>query len=71
LDTNQSTLEAIRDVEAVKFVSKPVFLHPDFKNRNIFVDQSNPTRVTKIIGWQAAAIEPAFPNIWRPSVLVS
>ncbi|THX69793.1 hypothetical protein D6D08_05922 [Aureobasidium pullulans] len=62
LDINQSTLEAIRDVEAVKAASKPVLLHPDFHTRNIFVNPSNPTQVTGIIDWQSAAIEPAFVN---------
>ncbi|KAK5115920.1 hypothetical protein LTR62_000376 [Meristemomyces frigidus] len=34
--------------------------HPDFHTRNIFVDPTDPTRITGIIDWQWAAIEPAF-----------
>jgi len=56
-------MEAIRDIEAVKLASKPVLFHPDFHARNIFVDPSNPTQVTGIIDWQAAAIEPVFVHV--------
>jgi hypothetical protein len=59
---NQSTLEAIKDIDAVKAASKPILFHPDFHTRNIFVDVSDPTQVTGIIDWQSAAIEPAFVN---------
>ena len=60
LDINQSTLKAIKDVEAVKAASKPVLFHPDFHARNIFVALNDPTQVTGVVDWQSAAIEPAF-----------
>jgi hypothetical protein len=63
LDVNQSTLEAITAVEAVKTASKPVLFHPDFHTRNIFVDQDDPTQITGVIDWQAAAIGPVFVNV--------
>ena len=62
MDINQSTLEAIADIEAVKVASKPSLFHPDFHARNIFVGLDDPTYITGIIDWQSAVIEPAFVN---------
>jgi hypothetical protein len=56
-------LEAIRDVKAVQIASKPVFFHPDFHTRNLFVDPSDPTQITGVIDWQATAIDPAFVHV--------
>lgn len=60
MEIYQSTLAAIKNVEAIKVASKPVLFHPDFHARNIFVDPDDPTRITSVIDWQATAIEPAF-----------
>ena len=38
----------------------PVLFHPDFHKRNIFVSEDDPCKITGIIDWQAASIEPAF-----------
>lgn len=38
----------------------PTLLHPDLHMSNIFVDPNEPTRITGIIDWQSASIEPAF-----------
>jgi Ser/Thr protein kinase RdoA (MazF antagonist) len=44
----------------VQHVAKPTLLHPDLHKRNIFVSDSEPTKVTGIIDWQSTSIEPAF-----------
>lgn len=38
----------------------PLLFHPDLHARNIFVDPDDPTKISGIIDWQSAAVEPAF-----------
>ncbi|OQO12000.1 hypothetical protein B0A48_02639 [Cryoendolithus antarcticus] len=40
--------------------SKPILTHPDFHTRNIFVDKDDPAKVTGLIDWPHAAVNPAF-----------
>ncbi|KEQ57694.1 uncharacterized protein M437DRAFT_79537 [Aureobasidium melanogenum CBS 110374] len=44
----------------VQRVAKPTLLHADLHKRNIFVPDSDPTKITGIIDWQSTSIEPAF-----------
>lgn len=44
----------------VQHISKPTLLHADLHKRNIFVSDSDPTKITGIIDWQSTSIEPAF-----------
>jgi hypothetical protein len=44
----------------VQHVGKPTLLHADLHKRNIFVSDSEPTKITGIIDWQSTSIEPAF-----------
>ena len=60
LDVLQSTLRVLKNDESVQKASEAVLLHPDFHVRNIFVDAEDHTKITGIIDWQSAAIEPAF-----------
>lgn len=41
-------------------IATPTFLHPDLHMRNIFVDPTDPTKLTSIMNWQNSGIEPAF-----------
>lgn len=38
----------------------PTLFHPDLHKRNIFVSETDPSKITGIIDWQSASIEPAF-----------
>lgn len=60
LDTVQDSLKPIIGLDAVQNASGPTLFHPDFHTRNIFVDSEDPTKITGIIDWQSAAIEPSF-----------
>lgn len=52
--------DALNQTEALQKTSLPLFWHPDFHMRNIFVQDEDPTQVTGIIDWQSAGISPAF-----------
>jgi hypothetical protein len=60
LDTVRKSFKAIIETDAVKDASDPTLFHPDFHTRNIFVNPEDPTKITGIIDWQSAAIEPSF-----------
>ena len=60
LDTVQKSMKVIIETDAAKNTSLPTLFHPDFHTRNIFVDSEDPTKITGIIDWQWAAIEPSF-----------
>ena len=53
-------MEIFIETGAVNVSSNPTLFHPDFHTRNIFVNPADSTKVTGIIDWQCAAIEPAF-----------
>lgn len=38
----------------------PGLFHPDLHKRNIFVDPADPTKITALIDWQAASLDPIF-----------
>jgi hypothetical protein len=44
----------------VQRVARPTLLHADLHKRNIFVPDSEPSKITSIIDWQSTSIEPAF-----------
>jgi hypothetical protein len=44
----------------VQRVARPTLLHADLHKRNIFVSDSEPSKITGIIDWQSTSIEPAF-----------
>lgn len=53
-------MKALNQSTALHAASEPLFWHPDFNMRNIFVDEADPTQITGIIDWQSAGISPAF-----------
>ncbi|CAK1366672.1 hypothetical protein CB0940_10065 [Cercospora beticola] len=60
LDALEGTLSRLARTDAVRDASGGTLFHPDLHTRNIFVDPTDHTKVTSIIDWQSAAIEPAF-----------
>jgi Phosphotransferase enzyme family len=44
----------------IRAASTPILFHPDLHKRNIFVSENDPSKITGIIDWQSASIEPAF-----------
>jgi hypothetical protein len=66
----QDHVKFVTDCEAVLYdlikqpqvqrVAKPTLLHADLHKRNIFVSDSEPSKITGIIDWQSTSIEPAF-----------
>ena len=60
LDVLQQSLSLLTTTEMVESARGPILFHPDFHTRNIFVDSEDHTKITGIIDWQSAAIEPAF-----------
>lgn len=60
LETVRQTLQDFLGIESVHNASGPTLLHPDLHSRNIFVAAEDPTIITAVIDWQAAAIEPTF-----------
>ncbi|CAD0011799.1 unnamed protein product [Aureobasidium pullulans] len=66
----QEHVKFVTDCEAVLYdlikepqvqrVARPTLLHADLHKRNIFVSDSEPSKITGIIDWQSTSIEPAF-----------
>jgi hypothetical protein len=66
----QDHVKFVTDCEAVLYdlikepqvqrVARPTLLHADLHKRNIFVSDSEPSKITGIIDWQSTSIEPAF-----------
>lgn len=50
-------------------LSKPCIWHPDLHAENIFVDPSNPTKITSIIDWQSTQVAPMFSQARQPYLL--
>ncbi|KAI1951730.1 hypothetical protein LOZ57_001142 [Ophidiomyces ophidiicola] len=44
----------------IKSNAAPMLFHPDLHKRNIFISEDDPTKITGIIDWQCASVEPAF-----------
>ena len=60
LESSEKILEVVGNTTVLQDSCSPSLLHPDLHARNIFVDPNNPTKISGIIDWQSAAIEPAF-----------
>lgn len=56
----EAVLHDLLQAPQVQRVAKPTLLHADLHKRNIFVSDSEPTKITGIIDWQSTSIEPAF-----------
>lgn len=50
-------------------LKKPCIWHPDLHTENIFVDPSNPTKITSIIDWQSTQVAPMFSQARQPYFL--
>jgi hypothetical protein len=50
-------------------LSKPTLWHGDLHAENIFVDPSNPTKISNIIDWQAISVSPLFLQARHPSLI--
>ncbi|KAK6442967.1 hypothetical protein LTR95_000845 [Oleoguttula sp. CCFEE 5521] len=59
-ETYEQLANVITQADRVKAACRPVLTHPDFHTRNIFVNKDDPTKVTGLIDWQHAAVNPAF-----------
>ncbi|KAK1772224.1 kinase-like domain-containing protein [Phialemonium atrogriseum] len=57
---SRHVLEALAQNQQLQKVSESALFHPDLHKRNIFVDPADPTRITALIDWQAACIDPIF-----------
>ncbi|KAB8346323.1 hypothetical protein FH972_023367 [Carpinus fangiana] len=60
LKANRRCIDLLAQSELVQNASGPTLFHPDFHTRNILVDEDDPTKITGIIDWQSASIEPAL-----------
>ncbi|KKZ64102.1 hypothetical protein EMCG_01599 [[Emmonsia] crescens] len=56
----RETMQVLVGDAHVQAAALPVLIHPDYHKRNIFVSQDDPTKVTALVDWQLASIEPAF-----------
>lgn len=57
-----STRDVLHDISQdarIRDNVAPILVHPDLHMSNIFVDPDDPTKITSIIDWQSASIEPA------------
>ena len=54
-----------------KDIGSPVLLHGDLHSKNIFVDDTNPTKVSGIIDWQGVWAAPLFIQARFPSLFDS
>lgn len=50
-------------------LSKPTLWHGDLHAENIFIDPSNPTKISNIIDWQAISVSPLFLQARHPSLI--
>ncbi|KAM5451540.1 hypothetical protein MaudCBS49596_003812 [Microsporum audouinii] len=62
----QRAMKVLSDDDRVQAAAAPALVHPDYHKRNIFVSPDDPAKVTGLIDWQLAAIEPAFVYIHSP-----
>ncbi|RMZ80747.1 hypothetical protein DV738_g2621, partial [Chaetothyriales sp. CBS 135597] len=60
LDTCFKILKLLTDLPEIQDAARPILFHPDLHTRNIFVDETDFTKVTGIIDWQSATVSPAF-----------
>jgi hypothetical protein len=50
-------------------LSKPTLWHGDLHAENIFVDPSDPTKISNILDWQAISVSPLFLQARHPSLV--
>ncbi|KAF2768397.1 hypothetical protein EJ03DRAFT_352297 [Teratosphaeria nubilosa] len=60
LDELQQSLNVLLESQVTTAANGAILYHPDLNSRNIFVDPADHAKVTGIVDWQSAAIEPAF-----------
>jgi hypothetical protein len=60
LSTFFKILKILFDIPEIQDAARPILFHPDLHTRNIFVDETDLTKVTGIIDWQSATVSPAF-----------
>jgi len=58
IDHTRQVLKALGQTQQIQNVSVPGLFHPDLHKRNIFVDLADPTKITALIDWQAASLDP-------------
>lgn len=56
----QNTIDLLVSQDAIQGAGAPLLSYSDLHTRNIFVDPDDPTKITGIIDWESAAVEPAF-----------
>ncbi|GBF62305.1 altered inheritance of mitochondria protein 9 [Trichophyton mentagrophytes] len=60
IDACRKSMNILIEDERVQTAATPALIHPDYNKRNIYVSPDDPTKVTGLIDWQLASIEPAF-----------
>ncbi|KAK2865461.1 hypothetical protein FQN49_003544 [Arthroderma sp. PD_2] len=60
LNACRKSMHILAGDERVQDAAAPTLVHPDYHKRNIYVSTDDPTKVTGMIDWQLASIEPAF-----------
>ncbi|RDW93617.1 uncharacterized protein DSM5745_00939 [Aspergillus mulundensis] len=57
------------EIETETKISSGILWHNDLHAENIFVDETNPSKITSIIDWQAVPISPLFLTAHHPSLI--
>ncbi|KAK6007380.1 hypothetical protein QM012_004194 [Aureobasidium pullulans] len=60
LHSTRKVLHELLGDARMKDNATQILVHPDLHMSNIFVDPNDPTKITSIIDWQSACIEPVF-----------
>ncbi|CRG85259.1 Altered inheritance of mitochondria protein 9, mitochondrial [Talaromyces islandicus] len=60
LEYTRPVLKVMCTDPQIQATAAPTLFHPDLHKRNIFVSEEDPSKITGIIDWQSASIEPAF-----------
>ncbi|EEA19278.1 hypothetical protein TMatcc_009402 [Talaromyces marneffei ATCC 18224] len=60
LERCRSVLKEMCKDSRIQAAATPTLFHPDLHKRNIFVSETDPSKITGIIDWQSTSIEPAF-----------
>ncbi|KUL81635.1 hypothetical protein ZTR_09650 [Talaromyces verruculosus] len=60
LERCRSVLKEMCTEPKIQAAATPTLFHPDLHKRNIFVSETDPSKITGIIDWQSTSIEPAF-----------
>lgn len=56
----QDTIDLLASQYVIQGAGAPLLSHLDLHTRNILVDPDDPTKITGVIDWESAAVEPAF-----------